>query len=175
VLRGEGALRQARRHNSHQLPLLQVLFLSPGVIMILIYYRRRSSTLLPSSELSLQPAWVLTDTLYPSHFSKQQHEAEEKLLPGDQTVTSMPRPCRLPSAVDQTRAISARPARLWTGSRGGSITTGRKGPQLRVPPHTVAARAVPSDLPSARFKVQRFSNPWLIIKVGNIFQKQIWI
>lgn len=46
---------------------------------------------------------------------------------------------------------------------------------IGIPSHTVAARTIGPGLQSARFKVQQFSNPGLIIKVGNIFQNQIWI
>lgn len=37
VLGEDGELQRAQRHNSRQMPLLWVLFLSPGVITILIY------------------------------------------------------------------------------------------------------------------------------------------
>lgn len=46
---------------------------------------------------------------------------------------------------------------------------------IGIPSQTVAARTIGSGLQSARFKVRQFSNPGLIIKVGNIFQDQIWI
>lgn len=126
--------------------------------------------------LSLQPASVLINTLYPSHFRKNNSTRRRR------SCCLEIRPWRWYPGHAVCQALVTKPVQFLHALFGckqvyrvAVLKQAGRTHSISIPSHTVAARTISSGLQSAHFKVRQFSNSGLIIKVGNIFQNQIWI